>query len=141
MPLHRQRFDTFEEWVSSATRFLTFHERYNEGAGWSEPNPFRAVCYDARGRLCRRDRDFMRARDEDAFPVYWIWPDQVGKRLLKEAETVPATQVGDFRQQIVDTMRDITAQRPVSGCAAPLLLTLDRLLRRFDDHFRKDEEE
>lgn len=28
-----------------------------------------AICVDARGRICDSGKEFMRARDEDAFPV------------------------------------------------------------------------
>jgi hypothetical protein len=47
-------FETFTQWVNKAATRIA-------GTG--------AECIDARGRVCRIGRDFMRARDEDAFPV------------------------------------------------------------------------
>lgn len=33
-----------------------------------------AKCFDAKGRECRIGKDFMRARDEEAFPVSYYFP-------------------------------------------------------------------
>ena len=77
-----QRFDNHQQWVNRASRVLTAHPRYNEGIDYMEPHPFKAVCFDAKGRLCRNGGDMARARDEDAFPVYWLWPDQIGEVAL-----------------------------------------------------------
>ena len=65
-----QSFNTFAAWVNKASSWLTRHPDY-------DPTSFRATCYDARGRLCKSGKDFMRARDENTFPVKWIWPDQI----------------------------------------------------------------
>ena len=73
-----QKFDTFDRWVNNASRWLTSHPRHNEGLTYAEPNPFKAVCFDAKVRLCLNGGDFARARDENTFPVYWLWPDQIG---------------------------------------------------------------
>lgn len=80
-----QSFETFNQWVDCASRWLTEHPRYletrepvNQTRAAPGMLPFRAICFDARGRLCRSGADFMRARDEGAFPVRWVWPDQVG---------------------------------------------------------------
>lgn len=85
-----QSFETYEQWVNCASRWLTDHPRYMETREPANQTrvvpgmlPFRAVCFDALGRLCRSGADFMRARDEDAFPVRWVWPDQVGTRLIE----------------------------------------------------------
>lgn len=75
MAEHNQRFDTFTEWVNKASSWLTRHPEY-------DGKSFRAICFDDKGRLCQIGRDFMRARDEDAFPVRWLWPDQVGELAL-----------------------------------------------------------
>jgi hypothetical protein len=51
------KFWSFETWVSKAASWI----------GGTNP-----LCADAQDRICRIGRDFMRARDEDAFPVrYW----------------------------------------------------------------------
>lgn len=68
MAEHNQEFRTFNEWVNKASSWLT-----RRG-----PNEH-AVCFDQKGRVCRIGADMMRARDEGAFPVRWVWPDQVAK--------------------------------------------------------------
>lgn len=77
-----QKFDTFNEWVNMASRYLTAHPRYNEGINYSEPHPFKATCFDSLGRLCLNGGDMRRADEQNAFPVYWIWPDQIGEALI-----------------------------------------------------------
>jgi hypothetical protein len=50
-----------------------FHN-YEEWARLGSLPPFRsAVCTDRRGRRCVTHRDFLRAREEDAFPVRYRW--------------------------------------------------------------------
>jgi hypothetical protein len=51
-------------------QFTTFDTWVNKAAGWIDG---RAVCIDAKGRRCFNGGDFMRARDEDAFPVRFFW--------------------------------------------------------------------
>lgn len=80
-PFPRQKFDSFELWVNRASRSLTAHPEYNdtehgERKGW-RGHHFTALCFDSQGRRCRNGADMMRARDEHAFPVWWIWPDQI----------------------------------------------------------------
>lgn len=54
---HDGQFHSFENWVNKATAWI----------GGTNP-----LCADAKGRVCRIGRDFIRARDEDAFPVrFW----------------------------------------------------------------------
>ena len=51
------QFACFQTWVNKATSWI----------GGTNP-----LCADAKGRICRNGGDFMRARDEGAFPVrYW----------------------------------------------------------------------
>lgn len=52
-------FHSFNNWVAKAS------SRYG-GCGFS---PVDLVALDAKGRICRYGAQFMRARDEDAFPV------------------------------------------------------------------------
>lgn len=60
------QFNTFNDWVNRASRAIGGREDSN-GA------PSRAMCVDTKGRRCENGRDFMRARDEDAFPVRYFW--------------------------------------------------------------------
>jgi hypothetical protein len=66
MAEHNQQFETFQTWVNKASSWLTRR-------GTEE----RAVCFDAAGRLCRNGSHFMLARDTGAFPVRWLWHDQI----------------------------------------------------------------
>jgi hypothetical protein len=81
IPIETQYFDNFDQWVSRASSWLTDHARYNDTShgkvsGWRGTH-FTALCFDQKGRECRQGSDFMRARDEKSFPVWWIWPDQI----------------------------------------------------------------
>lgn len=53
------RFTTFSGWVNQAQH------------AWKDcgVRSDHTVCIDARGRICSIGHDFMKARDEDAFPV------------------------------------------------------------------------
>lgn len=87
MAEHNQRFDTFEQWVSKASSWLTRHPRYNntehgDKVGWRGKH-FTAMCFDSKGRRVCNGGDFQRARDEDAFPVHWMWPDQLLELAVK----------------------------------------------------------
>lgn len=81
MAEHNQRFDTFNQWVSKASSWLTRHPAFHQ-------ERFRAICFDSKGRLCRNGGDMMRARDEDAFPVRWVWPDQIGEIVLRDERRI-----------------------------------------------------
>lgn len=67
------QFDTFQDWVSHASRALTGHEG-------SLGEEVKAICVDAKGRRCNCGGDFMRARDEDAFPVRYFVTGRVVER-------------------------------------------------------------
>lgn len=77
----RQHFATHLQWCQKASSWLTKHPDYNDGKDGR--STFRATCFDNKGRLCLVGADFKRAEDEQAFPVYWVWPDQVGPILLE----------------------------------------------------------
>ncbi len=51
--------------------FINFAEWVNKAALWiggTDP-----ICADSLGRICRNGKDFIRARDENAFPVRFWW--------------------------------------------------------------------
>lgn len=75
--LEQQHFNCFGDWVHHAHIVLTGHPEY-------DGDSFRATCFDTKGQLCKIGTDFMRARDEETFPIYWIWPDQIGSVLLSK---------------------------------------------------------
>lgn len=70
IPIWAGQFDTFEDWVNHATRALTGFK----GSVGEELRPF---CVDAKGRRCHVGKDFMRARDEDAFPIRYFFTGTV----------------------------------------------------------------
>lgn len=76
--LKEQKFSTFDDWVNTATRKLASRDMTKAPFRYrTPPEEDRAICYDTKGRRCWIGRDFMRARDEGAFPVHYIWPDQI----------------------------------------------------------------
>jgi hypothetical protein len=80
-----QQFDTFDQWVSMASSWLTRHPRYCQGdksEGQMHWQRFVAICFDVDGKIVTNGGDFQRARDFDKFPIRWIWPDQVPPILL-----------------------------------------------------------
>lgn len=85
-----QSFASHSQWVAQAGR-LTLHPDYHNtehdgpAKGW-RGNHFTALCFDQKGRRVRNGGDFRRADEEGAFPVWWVWPDQIAE-LLMEKET------------------------------------------------------
>lgn len=80
-PFADQKFETFDQWVSRASSWLTSHPQYNntehsEARGW-RGHHFTALCFDSAGRRCTHGEHFRRAQEEGTFPVWWIWPDQI----------------------------------------------------------------
>jgi hypothetical protein len=79
-------FDTFTRWLNHAASWI----------GWSG-----AKCFDALDRPCRIGGDFMRARDEEAFPVRFYMPDRFDAPMppmndrLYQAMTILAKDGGD----------------------------------------------
>lgn len=60
LPSHEPdgEFATFIQWVNKATSWIGGEN---------------ALCVDAKDRVCRNGGDFMRARDEGAFPVRFYY--------------------------------------------------------------------
>ncbi|MEK1893180.1 MAG: hypothetical protein AAAB20_07865 [Rhizobium sp.] len=80
-PFADQTFDSHAQWVNRASSWLTCHVDYNntehgDTKGWRGKH-FTAMCFDSFGRPCHNGGDFRRAEEEGAFPVWWIWPDQI----------------------------------------------------------------
>lgn len=70
-PRWEGQFDTFDDWVNHASRALT-------GETGSMGEPLAAFCVDTKGRRCHIGSDFMRARDEEAFPVRYFFHSRIG---------------------------------------------------------------
>lgn len=58
------QFDTFQHWVNAAQRRIGGRDM---------------VCVDSKGRRCLTGEEMHRARDEDAFPVYYGWDSTICK--------------------------------------------------------------
>lgn len=80
MAEHNQRFDSFGQWVNKGRSWLTRHPDYS-------PECFRAVCFDAKGRHVKDGAGFMLADREGAFPVRWLWPDQIARMAAANDDT------------------------------------------------------
>ena len=90
VPIPGQSFSCEQDWINRATRMLTGHPQYNntehgEKKGW-RGHHFTAMCFDQLGRRVRQGGDFKRATEENAYPVWWIWPDQIADALLSARE-------------------------------------------------------
>jgi hypothetical protein len=66
VPKWEGEFSDFHDWVSFASKWLTV-------ATDSNGMPLSAICVDTLGRRCANGGDFMRARDEDTFPVRYFF--------------------------------------------------------------------
>ena len=40
------------------------------------------MCFDQLGRRVRNGGDFKRAELDSAFPVWWVWPDQIAALVM-----------------------------------------------------------
>lgn len=115
-----QRFDTFDQWVSRAFRWLTSHPEYNNtehgGDGWRGRH-FTAICFDQFGRRCHNGGDFMRARDEGAFPVFYLWPDQLLALAQDRIAQRPQRRRAGARRYLASALKARAVSRPGSSRA------------------------
>ncbi len=79
--------------------FAAFHEWVNKATSWiGGTNP---LCVDAQGRICRMGKDFMRARDEGAFPVrFWFGAGGQSEAERRRSERAARRAMGDFKFRI-----------------------------------------
>lgn len=82
-----QSFSCHRDWANRASRVLTCHPHYrnteHDGpkTGWRGYH-FTALCFDQKGRRVRNGADFRLADEDDAFPVWWVWPDQIAQLIM-----------------------------------------------------------
>ena len=87
IPIPGQSFSCEQDWINRAAGALTDHPQYRNtehvgpAKGWRGDH-FTALCFDQRGRRCKRGADFRIAREDDAYPVWWVWPDQIAALLM-----------------------------------------------------------
>lgn len=87
-----QSFSSRQDWISRAKYRLTSHPDYfnaeHDGdgkKGW-RGNHFTAMCFDQRGRRCKIGADFARATRDNAYPIWWVWPDQIATLIMYREE-------------------------------------------------------
>jgi hypothetical protein len=94
IPIPGQSFRNHAEWVSKASSRLTAHPEYlnteHGGPGGWRGAHFTALCFDQKGRRVRNGGDFKRAEEDGAFPVWWVWPDQIAPLLMQQGGGEPA---------------------------------------------------
>jgi len=92
IPVDGQSFRSHQAWVVYASRVLTSHPNYcnterGDRTGWRGEH-FTALCFDQLGRRCRNGGDMRRADEENAFPVWWVWPDQIADLLMNSKRVI-----------------------------------------------------
>lgn len=93
-PYEEQQFTSHQQWVNKASSWLTCHPDYRntehgEAKGW-RGHHFTALCFDSKGRRRRNGADFKRAEVEGAFPIWWIWPDQIPELIARLQDETPS---------------------------------------------------
>lgn len=96
-----QSFASHEDWINRASQVLTSHPDYHNTEfdgpkrGWRGSH-FTTMCFDQRGRRVRTGKDFKAAKDDGAFPVWWIWPDQIADLIMGEG--TPASRADSAQE-------------------------------------------
>ena len=112
VPIEGQCFLNHSEWVRRATTRLTNHPDYlntehdGPAKGWRGAH-FTALCFDQKGRRCRNGGDFQRATDDDAYPIWWIWPDQIVPLIMAQRDENRAlkAQMGKLDESVSARMQ------------------------------------
>lgn len=91
MAEHNQQFDSYDEWLAKA-------ELWTRKAKSTEA----PICFDSKGRVCTGSTGIMRARDDGAFPVRWLWPSQIPAIVTKAERMASAIVAGDVFDPAVD---------------------------------------
>jgi hypothetical protein len=84
-------FHSYQDWVNKAQSRL------------ASPDHRRAMCVDAKGRRCAIGRDFMLARDENAFPVRYFWECELVAAPVPHSQAEPASCI---TEEMVDAAID-----------------------------------
>lgn len=107
MAEHNQQFASKEEWVNRGLSWLTRHPMWGDY--------FKAICFDARGRYVGNGGDFRRAEEDGAFPVRWLWPDQVGPMALLNAELLEALKAALPYVEAAELEHDTATGRAIAS--------------------------
>ena len=109
VPIPGQSFSCQQQWINRASRVLTSHPEYfnaehADRLGWRGYH-WTTMCFDQLGRRCRNGGDFQRAEDDGAYPVWWVWPDQIHDLIRPPAERSDAAE-GDGSSSICTQNKD-----------------------------------
>mgnify|MGYP003587996290 CR=1 FL=1 len=113
-------FDSYQQWA-------------NKGASWLASPQYRgAMCVDAKGRRVAIGADFMRARDEKTFPVYFFWDcePQHGESVKDELPELAAANARIAKLEALVSERDaMLGKRPCQNNRCNELNAARALLR------------
>lgn len=105
-------FDSYQQWV-------------NKGASWLASPQYRgAMCIDAKGRRVAMGADFMRARDENTFPVYFFWDcePKEGECIKEESSELAAANARIAKLESLVAERDaMLGKRPCQNSRCNVL--------------------
>lgn len=89
VPIPGQCFTSLHNWLGTATHRLTDHPLYLDTQQRKRGDPvgyiglhWTALCFDQLGRRCYNGGDFMRADKENAYPIWYVWPDQIAQLIM-----------------------------------------------------------
>lgn len=118
-------FATFVQWVNKASSWI----------GWTG-----ARCFDTKDRPCRNGGDFMRARDEDAFPVRWYMPNRFPEPVVPDARTMRVREAVAAAGPSGASDDDLRASGTTAGMSAKrVAAALEGRAVRLDDRWTMDD--
>lgn len=130
-PFEGQQFTSHQQWVNKASSWLTCHPDYlntehGDAKGW-RGNHFTALAFDSLGRRCRNGADMRRAEEEGAFPVWWVWPDQICELVQRGQLFGPYAHLNGHRALSEDswTVEDDPIGNDVEYFSIPLFAKVD----------------
>lgn len=132
-PFADQKFDTLSDWVNFGHLRLTDHPDYNNTEHsdrrlYWRGHHFTALCFDSLGRRCREGADFMRAVNDMAFPVWWIWPDQIITLFRNQSD-----EIARLEKTIAEQEHDLNAFRKRLEMYVPISVNKDSVLVGTDE--------
>ena len=128
VPVEGQAFKSKQDWINRASRVLTrhpeFHDTQHGDAGGYRGRHFTALCFDQRGRRCWCGKDFDQAEKDNAYPIWWVWPDQIAEMLFIKWEA--ADEIKRLREIITSAFDELEGGDE-SGCYLTLKTAVNAL--------------
>lgn len=112
-----------------AGEFTSYQQWVNKGSSWlASPEHRRAMCIDAIGRRVAIGADFMRAREEGTFPVYFFWECELP--IVPESDQLSAANARIAKLEALVSERDaMLGKRPCQNNRCNELNAVRALLR------------